>query len=244
MKTAEALIAINNRLSSELAQQQFSVSCVYNPLQYAARSWQSYVQTYAPQPKRVVFVGMNPGPWGMTQTGIPFGEVEHVRDWLEIEEEILPPPHTHPAKPVLGFACTRSEVSGRRFWGLMKEEFGSPEHFFKDQFVISYCPLTFIADTKQGKNVIPSELPAKERQILFQLCDRAVEEMLIALQAEVVIGIGRFAEQRLQQIIKTANPLLSHTKILHIIHPSPASPLANQNWKGAVRESLRLHEIW
>ena len=35
--------------------------------------------------KRVVFLGMNPGPFGMAQVGVPFGEVAAVRDWLRID---------------------------------------------------------------------------------------------------------------------------------------------------------------
>ena len=32
---------------------------------------------------------MNPGPFGMVQTGVPFGEVEAVRSWLQRAGEVL-----------------------------------------------------------------------------------------------------------------------------------------------------------
>ena len=40
----------------------------------------------APGRKEAVFLGMNPGLWGMAQTGVPFGTVSLVRDWMGIED--------------------------------------------------------------------------------------------------------------------------------------------------------------
>ena len=58
---------------------------------------------------------MNPGPWGMVQTGVPFGEVSLVREWLGIDATIRRPKVLHPDRPVEGFLCQRREVSGSRF---------------------------------------------------------------------------------------------------------------------------------
>jgi single-strand selective monofunctional uracil DNA glycosylase len=59
------------------------VTHVYNPLTYA---WQRARGisggASAARAKEVVFLGMNPGPFGMAQTGVPFGEVAAVRDWM------------------------------------------------------------------------------------------------------------------------------------------------------------------
>ena len=63
------------------------VAHVYNPLEYAIRPHRLYIRRFADGPRRVVFLGMNPGPYGMAQTGIPFGEITHVRDWLGLTEE-------------------------------------------------------------------------------------------------------------------------------------------------------------
>ena len=67
------------------------VSHVYNPLDYAWAPNAAYLQRFGQGRKRVVFVGMNPGPFGMVQTGVPFGEIAAVRDWMGIEAEIVPP---------------------------------------------------------------------------------------------------------------------------------------------------------
>ena len=89
---------------------------VYNPLDYAWTPYEAYVRRFCATSKRVVFLGMNPGPFGMVQTGIPFGEVAAVRDWLQIEGPVVKPAREHSQRLVLGFACTRSVASGRRLW--------------------------------------------------------------------------------------------------------------------------------
>lgn len=118
-------IRISRWLAREVDSLQFSdpVTCVYNPLIYARKSHEAYLERHAKQGIDALFLGMNPGPWGMAQTGVPFGEVSLVRDFLEIDEAVNQPPIVHPKRPIEGFACTRSEVSGRRLWGWVSESF-------------------------------------------------------------------------------------------------------------------------
>ena len=111
------------------------VTHVYNPLRYAWRAHETYLRRYGTSPKRVLFLGMNPGPFGMAQTGIPFGQVAAVRDWLKIETPTDRPPGEHPKRPVTGFDCPRSEVSGERLWGLFAKRFGSDP----DRFLLLRC---------------------------------------------------------------------------------------------------------
>ncbi|HSL84142.1 MAG TPA: single-stranded DNA-binding protein, partial [Thermoanaerobaculia bacterium] len=111
------------------------VACVYDPLVYAREPHRRYLERFGRPPKEVLLVGMNPGPWGMSQTGVPFGEVAAVRDWMGIDGRVERPDPEHPKRPVEGFACARSEVSGRRLWGWARERFGAPERFFERFFV-------------------------------------------------------------------------------------------------------------
>jgi single-strand selective monofunctional uracil DNA glycosylase len=207
------------------------VSHVYNPLEYARRPYDLYLRRYASPPKEVVFLGMNPGPWGMAQTGVPFGEVELVRSWLGIEEAIGGPCAEHPRRKVLGFDCRRSEVSGRRFWGWARAEFGTPESFFRRFFVANYCPLLFLEES--GRNLTPDRLPPRERKPLVEVCDRALRRTVAFLRPRYVIGVGRFAEERAKSALGDL-PL----EIARITHPSPASPLANRCWDERVRAEL------
>ncbi|MEM1222818.1 MAG: uracil-DNA glycosylase family protein [Verrucomicrobiota bacterium] len=210
---------------------------VYNPLNYAWAPHKRYLSKYATGQKRVVFMGMNPGPFGMAQTGVPFGEIDHVRDWLGINEVVDFPKKTHPKRPIEGFACTRSEVSGRRLWGAFKQRFGSPDVFFKENYVTNYCPLVFMEAS--GKNRTPDKMPAAELDPLYALCDTFLRELIDLMQPEWIIGVGAFAENRAREALKGYD-----LQFGRILHPSPASPAANRGWAEQAEKQLRLLSIW
>jgi single-strand selective monofunctional uracil DNA glycosylase len=207
------------------------VTHVYNPLEYARRPYEAYLAAYGRPPKAVLLVGMNPGPWGMAQTGVPFGEVGTVRDWLEIEAPVGRPAVGHPRRPVEGFACRRAEVSGRRLWGWARKIFGAPEAFFRHFFVANYCPLLFFE--ADGRNRTPDKLPHAEREALTAACDQAVRDLVRHLECRTVVGIGRFAAARVATAL-AGTPVATGG----ITHPSPANPKANQGWEALVSAEL------
>jgi len=213
------------------------VTYVYNPLDYAWASHGAYIQKFANTQKRVVFLGMNPGPFGMAQTGVPFGEVAAVRDWMKINATITRPERVHPKRPVEGFACGRSEVSGRRLWGLFAERFGPAERFFADHFVVNYCPLAFMEEG--GRNLTPDRFPAAETARLYAACDEHLRQVIAALKPQWLIGVGDFAEKRAG--IALAGSSIQFGRILH---PSPASPAANRDWSGAATKQLQMLQVW
>lgn len=222
------LIEISQTLRGQVASLDFShpVAHVYHPLQYAWDAHCQYLDKYGQlSPRDVLLFGMNPGPWGMTQTGIPFGEVRMVRDWLRIDAPILPPLHQHPKRPIYGWECPRSEVSGQRIWGWAKNTFGSPEAFFASCFIANYCPLTFLEES--GRNRTPDQLKKSEQQLLFSICDQALIETIEYLRPASVVGVGHFTYQRATHIL----PRLSYIpRLVRAIHPSPANPQANHDW--------------
>lgn len=213
------------------------VTHVYNPLKYAWEAQKQYLEKYAGTKKKVVFLGMNPGPWGMAQVGVPFGEVSLVRDWVGIEAEIKKPEGEHPKRPIEGFDCKRSEVSGKRLWGLFKERFGSAEVFFKEHFVANYCPLVFMEES--AKNRTPENIVRSETVELFEACSRHLKEVVEILGVEWVIGVGGFAQKRALEIFKDTG-----VKVGLIIHPSPASPAANRGWAEKATAQLEEQGIW
>jgi single-strand selective monofunctional uracil DNA glycosylase len=221
-----SLAAIVREVVAPLAELRFPppVACVYHPLQYAWDVHQQYLERFGGGRKQVLLVGMNPGPFGMVQTGVPFGEVEAVRSWLRLHAPVRRPEHEHPRRPVLGFACPRSEVSGRRLWGWAARRFVTPRRFFQRFFVHNYCPLAFVAAS--GANVTPDKLPAAATAALFRLCDRLLVQIAAAQQPSAVLGVGMFAEQRVRIALASVPGL----RIGRIPHPSPASPQANRGW--------------
>lgn len=236
----EQLVAAARELSARVDRLKFKppVAHVYNPLAYAWPAHAEYLRRYGSSRKRVVFLGMNPGPFGMAQTGVPFGEIAAVRDWLGIHAKIEKPRLEHPKRPVLGFACPRSEVSGRRLWKLFAGRFGSPDKFFARHFVANYCPLAFLE--AGGRNLTPNKLPRTERDRLFAACDEHLRRILEILQPEWLVGIGGFAAERGQWVGEGTK-----IRVGQILHPSPASPKANRHdWtKTAARELVQLG-VW
>lgn len=207
------------------------VSHVYNPLDYARRTAEQYLEMSGDKPKEVLFLGMNPGPWGMAQTGVPFGTVKLVREWLGIEGPVGRPDHEHPRRPILGFHLEREEVSGTRFWGWARDRFGQPERFFERFFVANYCPLLFMEPS--GRNRTPDKLPAAEKAELFGHCDHALRRVVDILAPQRVVGIGRFAEDRARAALAGLD-----VRCGRMLHPSPASPAANRGWSRQAEQQL------
>jgi single-strand selective monofunctional uracil DNA glycosylase len=236
-----AIIFASRKLARDLEKTVFGerVSFVYNPLVYARRPFEAFLRNFADSRKRVVFLGMNPGPWGMAQTGIPFGAVEMVRSWLGIEEAISRPPREHPRLPVLGFDCPRSEVSGTRLWSLMRERYATAKAFSRENLVINYCPLLFL--DADGRNITPDKLRRQDRDRLYDVCDRHLAKVLKLIAPEWAVGIGRFAVECLQRIQTAMHVRL---KIASIPHPSPANPAANRNWAFQATRALVGAGVW
>lgn len=235
---SDALVAAALALSKAIGPMRFGppVSHAYNPLDYAWPIHASYLRRFGGTRKRVVLLGMNPGPFGMVQTGVPFGEVGIVRDWLGLYGPVTKPVLENPKRPVEGFDCRRSEVSGRRLWGLFQQRFTTPEAFFADHFVANYCPLAFF---DAGRNVTPDKLPPTESQPLVAACDAHLKALVRALEPEWVIGVGAWAEKRAALALNDLP-----VRIGRILHPSPASPAANRGWAEAAVGQLQALGIW
>ncbi len=225
--------AIIDKLVKEVSALQFGppVTHVYNPLVYARKTYEMYLSRYAGSPREVLLLGMNPGPWGMAQTGVPFGEVTLVQEWLKIEGPVETPPDEHPKRPVTGFSCRRSEVSGKRLWGWAKKRFKTPEAFFSRFFVANYCPLVFMEES--GKNKTPNTLRAPEKKPLFSACDRALRQTVALLKPRFVLGVGNFARDRAGAALEGLQVTVGG-----ITHPSPANPKANRGWEALVEKEL------
>ncbi len=232
----DELLKATDQLVASLEPCSFAepVTHVYNPLSYARQPHEEYVRRFASQPKRVLFLGMNPGPWGMAQTGVPFGEISLVRDWMGIECPVEKPPVENPKRPIEGFACTKSEVSGKRLWGYFAEKYPKAADFFAEHYVVNYCPLVWMEAS--GKNRTPDKLPAQEMKPVHESCDHYLAEHLRLLQPQVLVGVGAFAETCLARVAKQVD--YQYQTIGRILHPSPASPAANRGWAEKAAEQL------
>ncbi len=234
---ANKILEIYKNLSVELDALTFlqPVECVYNPLKYAWSGFEFYINKFAHENTNAVFVGMNPGPYGMAQTGVPFGEISAVKNFLHVPEfEITPPEHIHPKYLIQGFKCRRHEVSGQRLWTLIQDKFLTAEKFFAENIILNYCPLMFIGE----HNLTPDKLKRQERKKLYSLCNAALNETLILLNPKFAIGIGNFAYERLQECTP------ENVFILKILHPSPASPMSSKGWDVKTETLLKNSGVW
>jgi len=241
---AKQLIAAAKRLSAEVSRLSFAppTAHVYNPLQYAWKPHREYLRRCT-GPTRALFLGMNPGPWGMAQTGVPFGEVDMVRDWLGIDAPVDRPENEHPKRLVEGFLCGRSEVSGKRLWGLFRDRYETSERFFDSHFVVNYCPLVFMEST--ARNRTPDKLPADELRPLSAACDDHLASILLTLAPEFAVGVGVYAQACFERVVASMGSRLgTKPKILKILHPSPASPSANRDWAGQATSQLIDGGVW
>lgn len=236
--SAAALVEAARSLSSQLAAMRFAapVAFVYNPLDYAFAPHELYLRRYGEGRRRVVFVGMNPGPFGMMQTGVPFGEIAAVRDWMGIEGPVRQPAAMHPKRPIEGFRCNRSEVSGKRLWGWAAQRFGSAPAFFAECFVLNYCPLVFLEAS--GRNLTPDKLPRAELAPLQQACDEHLRRALAELAPDWAIGVGAYACKRIAAALDRRPDDGALPRIATVLHPSPASPIANRGWAEAADRQL------
>jgi single-strand selective monofunctional uracil DNA glycosylase len=246
--STQKLINAARKMARECDALEFggAVAWVYNPLDYAWAMHRQFIERFGQGPKKALLLGMNPGPFGMVQTGVPFGEVAAVRDWMQLDAPIKSPAQTHPKRPVQGLDCTRSEVSGRRLWGWAEEQFGTAEKFFDAFFVVNYCPLVFLEES--GRNLTPDKLPASEQAAIGEICDAHLARVLEILQPEWAIGVGAYATKRLSQLTgaaidkgdtaQRAEPGPQGIRVGQILHPSPASPIANRGWAPAAQATL------
>lgn len=210
------------------------VPYVYNPLAYAWEAHERYCRAYGSAGDRpAVLVGMNPGPHGMGQTGVPFGDVGWVRDWMGITGRHAQPARPHPKRPVLGFGWTRREPSGSRLYGWASARFGTAEAFFSRFFIVNYCPLLFFGE--DGKNLTPPQLRNKVDPRLEAACDEHLLDVLRALRPQYVVGVGGYAEERARRVVEAGGLA---AKVGSVLHPSPASPAANRGWAAQAEAQL------
>jgi single-strand selective monofunctional uracil DNA glycosylase len=235
------LIERTKRFAKEVNELIFSGDMyVYNPLEYAWDAHKLYLERYVHPGVKVMFLGMNPGPFGMAQTGVPFGEIDAVRSWMDIETEVGQPHRFHPKRPVTGFKTTRHEVSGQRLWSLMAERYGSAKVFFSSHTVMNYCPLVFVDSGPTGRNIVPQKLPKQERALLESVCDRYLSDVIRYLHPQFLVGIGSYASDKLRQVVTSSEKDM----VITILHPSPGNPQANSGWAKKVVRQLQEASIW
>lgn len=197
------------------------VAFTYRPLEYAWDVHRAFAARYGAGRKRVVFLGMNPGPWGMAQTGVPFGSAARVRGWMGLSGEVRAPPRTHPKRPVLGLACLRNDPSGERFYSWAEARWARADAFFAEAYVVNHCPLLFLDEG--GRNLTPAQLPKAATRALVEAGDAHLAAVLEAQRPGRIVAVGTWAEAQARRVA-------GEVPVTGVLHPSPASPRTNAGW--------------
>lgn len=228
------------RLREEVDELAFTYDgFIYNPLDYAWDMHRAFLERYVRPSAEILLLGMNPGPFGMMQTGVPFGEINAVRGYLKLDLPVGKPECEHPSRPVLGMTTTRSEGSGKRLWGLISSIWPDPDDFFSRHCIFNYCPLGFLDSGPTAKNFTPDHLPKEERRALEAVCDSYLRDVIALINPRALIGIGKYAQEKLASVNDDPSRIVAS-----IIHPSPGNPQANVDWNGKTTARMRGFGLW
>lgn len=247
------------------------VSHVYNPLSYMATAHEAWLSRYvqygecdevAVTPSPYLILGMNPGPWGMVQTGVPFGDVPNAGKLIGVRDGSTPftaqipcgvslpaifKPQLdgiqlHPKRPVQGFACTRVEASGDRLWGGLATVWGLLDAVLDDCFAMNYCPLAYFSG-EAGENVTPEAFikagPYRDEayaQELDDVCGAYLRTVMRAMDTKVVLAIGRYAERKAKI---AASMVANKPAVVYLTHPSPLATRNAEQWAEMARTTMQ-----
>ena len=210
-------------LSKILLEEGF-VDYVYNPLIYAWEPHKAFIELGGNKGAKTILLGMNPGPHGMGQMGIPFAATSIVRDLFKIRNlPVLQPEKIHPKRKVIGLGWHKEEISGTRLWNALIDYYGTTENIFSKVFVVNHCPLMFFKGVN-ATNVTPDKIPGETIKKIIQRCDIYLKDIVEIMQIETVIGVGKYSKKRAEIALKDTK-----VNLKSCWHPSPASPLANKN---------------
>ncbi len=72
--------------------------------------------------------------------------------------------------------------------------------------------------------------------MLLEICERSICEIVQLLGVEIVVGVGKFAQERARVALKAAG--MDWIRVETIMHPSPANPMANKGWDAIAEKQL------
>lgn len=210
---------------------------IYNPLEYCLDPFIQYLEKGG-EKRDIVFLGMNPGPFGMMQNGIPFGASNFVNNYLNIEKDFDKQKieKEHPKYKIIGKNIERQEISGTKLWGLIQSFYPDSNTFLENQIVLNYLQLA-ILDKEKGKNITPDKLNKDVRTKIENICDNQLREILDILESKVLIGVGKYSYDSLLRVKK-------NEKVIKINHPSPLNARYFKTWTEDTKKLLIDENIW
>jgi single-strand selective monofunctional uracil DNA glycosylase len=199
---------------------------VLDPSRYGERWHAPFRRLYPPRARPLLVFGLNPGPYGMAQTGIPFTDLKRLAQGLprlaaELARsgERLSLPGLAPSslQPFLTRTFESSSVRVHRFLRLAH---GSAERAFREVVFVNPCPLLFI-DRALGENRTPADLPRALRAGVDEARVEVVSVAVARLRARGAIVLGRDAAAALSVPLRAR---LGERAVVEWEHPARAVP--------------------
>jgi single-strand selective monofunctional uracil DNA glycosylase len=213
---------------------------VLDPGRYGERWHHRFRRCYPVGPRPLLVFGLNPGPYGMAQTGVPFTDLKRLefhlpRLWRELLAAREPVALPGLAPPSLRPFLTRTfESSSVRVYKFLERAFGSAEQAFRRVAFVNPCPLLFI-DRATGENRTPADLPRAAPRLMREfdaLRRTTVLEAVSELEARGAVLLGKDVARAAAPALRAALPADS---VLEWEHPARAVP---ETWARGLHESL------
>ncbi len=224
---------------------------IWNPGLYGETWHARFRRLYRPGQHPLVVFGLNPGPYGMAQTGIPFTDIRRLVSALpdlaaELRgrgERVEPPGLAPPGlRPYLSRSFESSAVRVYRF---LKKGWGGAERGWTEVVVANPCTLLFI-DPAEGKNRTPADLARAARlrgsgrdqvrelvESFGRIRIRCAVESIEALSPRGAILLGKDVQAALGPALRR---ILGEARVIPWEHPARAVP---ESWASGLLSALR-----
>lgn len=184
---------------------------VWNPQLYGLPLYRRFAEGHLPaKPGALLAFGLNPGKYGMSQTGIPFTDVTRAAQ-IGIP---LEPPGVAPVSLRPFLKSYRVERSSASVYGLLDEVWGSPREGWRAMWALAPCGLLFLE--KEGENVTPADARLKRDDVLA-LRLRVIRESVALAKPRGVLLLG-------QDVARVAADALADQDVLVVDHPVARGP--------------------
>lgn len=185
---------------------------VWNPQRYGLPLYREFARAHLPPSRGALLaLGLNPGKYGMSQTGIPFTDVTRAAR-IGI---VLEPPGLAPASLVPFLKSYRIERSAASVWGLLDALWGGPAEGWRALWAVAPCGLLFLEP--DGENVTPADPRLARRADVRELRVRVIEEALDALRPRGVLLLGG-------DVARVAKGVVPEELALKVDHPVARGP--------------------
>jgi len=211
---------------------------VWNPALYALDIYQEYLTKFPPEPGAILALGLNPGPYGMAQTGIPFTDCRTASGALGMEMTIpgkAPDDLISRLKKANGKWRGTYERSSLGMYRFLILAWGDIKTAYRNWFVGNPCPLLFLDPERW--NVTPADPRLRRMKEVGELRQRAVIGFSEILNPRGIVCFGKDVAKAVGEVaIRQVGP----DRVVFYEHPARAVP---EKWAAGLLQELTQRQL-